>query len=90
MNFAAGGIEGELVLRGVLSVEDCRGGCGGDEKEGVAKEVSRRGEAGRGAGGTTMEGVEHGGLSGVGKRGGGGQAGLRLENSRGHELPRYV
>jgi hypothetical protein len=59
MNFAAGGIEGELVLSFVLAVQDCGGGSGGDQQEGVAKEVSRRGEAGRGVGGT-MEAVEHG------------------------------
>jgi hypothetical protein len=58
VDFAAVGVEGELVLSLVLSVQDCGGG--GDQQEGVAKEVSRRGKAGRGTGGT-MEAVEHSG-----------------------------
>jgi hypothetical protein len=39
VDFAAVGVQGELVLSLVLSVQDCGGG--GDQQEGVAKEVSR-------------------------------------------------
>jgi hypothetical protein len=57
MNFAASGVEGELVLS--LSVQGCRKGSGGDQQDGVAKEVSRRGAAGRTAGGHVVRGVEN-------------------------------
>ncbi len=46
MNFAAGGVEGELVLGLLLSLQDCREDCGGDQQENVATEVSRRREVG--------------------------------------------
>ena len=43
MNFAAGGVEGELVLSLVLSVQECGGD---DQEEGVAEQILRGGEAG--------------------------------------------
>ena len=83
MNFAAGGVDGELVLGLVLSLQDCGGG---EEQEGVAEEISCRGEAG-------MEAVEHCeggtplGMGRGGEPGGGGQVGRVLENCCGHEVP---
>lgn len=82
MNFAAGGIEGELVLRIVLRVQGWEEDGGGEQQKGVAKEVSRGGEA------EGTKGVgELSGVAGFAEGGEGGQIGCGLANYRVHELP---
>jgi hypothetical protein len=73
----------------VLSGKDCRGDSGGDEKEGVAKEVSGRGAAGCAAGGMKGDG-ELSRVAGFAEGGEGGQIGCGLANYRVHELPQSI